>query len=356
MPWLTARFQRALDRLREKAGFPGATAAFVVADGRSAVIATGLEDKEAGTSMSAGARMPAGSVGKTFVAAVAMGLAREGRLELDGRIERWLGDRAWFARLPNGHEITLRHLLTHSAGLEDHYKTEAFAKLLAAGRVTGDPDWHVTPEQAVACVLDKKPLFAAGKGFSYTDTGYILVGLIIEKASGSTYYAEVQRRFLDPLELKATGPSNRRFITSLAPGYLAPANPMGLPIKTVKDEALVFSPASEWTGGGLCSNPGDLVRWAKALYEGKAMRGDYLTELLTGVPWTGVPETTYGLGVIIRNSPLGTHYGHSGWFPGYVTRVMYFPKQRVAVAIQVDTDVAQDVTAHALSLAKAVLQ
>jgi D-alanyl-D-alanine carboxypeptidase len=354
--WLTARFQKALDRLRDKVGFPGATAAFILADGRTASIATGVADKELATAMTADARMPAGSVGKTFAAAVALNLVKEGKLQLDGNIEQWLGDRPWFGRLPNAHEITLRHLLTHSAGLADHYKVEGFAKLLEAGRETGDPDWHVTPEQAVACILDTKPLFPAGKGFSYTDTGYILVGLIIEKVTGSTYYEEVQRRFLQPLELKSTGPSDHRAIPGLVPGYLAADNPLGLPAKTANGSTMVFSPASEWTGGGLYSNPLDLVRWAKVLYEGRAMKIAYMEDLLRGVPWGDSTTIRYGLGVIESETPLGTRYGHSGWFPGYVTDVRYYPRERVAVAIQANSDANRETGTFITALSKAVLR
>jgi D-alanyl-D-alanine carboxypeptidase len=332
------RFQATLDHLVVEHAFPGAVAAYVLPDGTVETFASGLADREAGTPMARDSRLPAGSIGKTFVAAVALELVKEGKLELDGKVESWLGDRPWFARLPNAHEITLRHLLTHSSGLSDHYQDPDLAPVIAAGRATGDPDWHITPNQAVEVIANNPPLFAAGKGFSYTDTGYILVGLIIEKVTGATYYDELQRRFLTPLKLALTAPADRRDLAGLVPGYIGKDNPMGLPRKTVEHGVMVFSPASEWTGGGLVSNPGDLVRWAKELYEGRAMPYHYLDELLTSVPWGDAKALRYGLGVMISQTPLGTRWGHSGWFPGYVADVRYYPAARVAVAIQVNTD------------------
>ncbi len=357
LPGLTARFQARLDGLRSQAGFPGATAAFVLADGRAAVVATGVADREANTPMPLDARMPAGSVGKSFVGATALALAKEGRLDLDARVETWLGTEPWFARLPNGRDMTLRQLLTHSSGLPDHIKDPGLVEAMAALRAgsTAGADWYLAPDQAIGIVLDKPPLFAAGQGFSYTDTGYILVGLVIEKVTGGSAYDEIRRRFLGPLRLELTLPSDRRAIPGLVAGYVAKDNPLGLPEKVAEDGVMAFNPASEYTGGGLASNPRDLAHWAKELYEGRAFAGPYVDDLLVSVEYAGVPGTRYGLGVILRESPLGRHYGHSGWFPGYVTRMVYFPDRRVAVAVQVNTDVKQDVTAHALALAESIL-
>ncbi len=357
---MTARFQARLDMLREEAGFPGATAAFVLADGTLAIVSTGLADSEANEPMPINARMPAGSVGKTFVAATALALVKEGKLALDEKVSTWLGDEPWFDGLPNAPDITLRMLLTHSSGLPDHIKDPRLGERLQELRVADengeeDPDWYLKPRQAVGMLVGKPALFPAGTSFSYTDTGYILVGLIIEKVAGSGYYDEVGRRFLGPLRLDLTVPSDRRAIPGLVPGYTGPDNPLALTPKSTVDGVLTFNPATEYTGGGMASNPGDLARWAKELYEERAMAGPYLEDLLSSVEWVGAAGTRYGLGVIIRESPLGTHYGHSGWYPGYVSRVLYFPEERVAVAVQVNTDIGQDVTAHALALAEVIL-
>jgi D-alanyl-D-alanine carboxypeptidase len=355
---LTASFQEDLDDLRKKAGFPGAVAALEWSDGRTAVVATGVADRESGVAMPKDARLLAGSVGKSFVGAVALGLAKEEKLTLDAKIETWFGTEPWFEKLPNARDVTLRMLLTHSSGLPDHIYEPEFVAAIKAARSspTYTPDWFVTPAEAVGMIVGKPARFEAGKGFAYSDTNYILAGLVIEKVAGRPYYDELRARFLEPLGLTATVPADTRTIPGLVPGYVKKDNPLGLAPKTMDGGSLVFSPASEWCGGGLASNPADLVKWAKVLYEGKAMTTPYLEDLLTSVEWTGVPGARYGLGVIVRESPLGTHYGHSGWFPGYVTRVLYFPKEKVAVALQINTDDGQDVTAHALALAKVVLK
>ena len=206
---LTASFQEELDDLRKRSAFPGAVAAIEWSDGRTAIVATGLADREAGTPMPKDARLLAGSVGKSFVGAVALGLVKDGKLALDGKIETWLGAEPWFEKLPNAHGVTLRMLLTHSSGLPDHiYEPEFAAAIKAARELSGVHAGLVRqtrgggrddPRQAAE-------VRGAGKGFAYSDTNYILAGLVIEKAAGRPYYDELHARFLAPLGLAATVP------------------------------------------------------------------------------------------------------------------------------------------------------
>ncbi len=327
---LAQTFQATLEQIVAKSGAPGGVAAFVLDDGTMRKVAAGFADRERGLPMTPNSRMLTGSVGKTFVGALALSLAADGVLDLDGLISAQLGDKPWFSHLPNGPDITLRHLLTHSSGLVDHVYLPAFAELVAGSNT------NPAREDLIALVLDREPLFAVGESFSYTDTGYLLAGMVIEAATGRTYYGELRRRLLDPLGLTLTTPSDHPRLPGLVPGYLPPENMLGLPPKTL-DEAggMVFNPAGEWTGGGLVSNSGDLARWAKTLYEGKAMATDYLPALLESGfrddDWKG---RVYGLGVGIRDTPHGRAYGHSGWFPGYRSFMGYFADYGVAVAVQ----------------------
>ena len=339
-PDASALFQAELDTLRQEYGFPGATAAFVLSDGTAGVVATGLSDIESSTQMSPASRMLAASIGKTFVSATALSLAQEGRLDLDDQISQLLGDKPWLARLPNHDSITLRHLLTHSSGIANHVDEPAFAAALAEH--WADPGTPFSPEKLIEFVLDQPPLFAPGEGWAYSDTGYLLIGLIIEEVVERSYYEEVRERFLDPLQLDLTSPSNRHDLPGLAAGYMATENGFGLPAKTIiEDGRMAWNPAIEWTGGGLISNPLDLVKWAKALFEGQVMKGPYLDDLLRGVPIDAEMQgISYGAGVAIYNNGLlGRRYGHSGWIPGYSSSLRYYPEYKVAIAFQINTDI-----------------
>lgn len=345
---LDRRFQQELELLQAEFRFPGATAAYVLADGTAGTAAAGLADVEAAVPMRPDTRMLAASIGKTVVGAVTVALAQERKLGLDDPVGKWLGDRAWFARLPNHGSMTIWHLLTHSSGLRDHVYEPSFAEAVAKKwREPGNP---FPPEALVEFVLDQEPLFAPGKGLAYTDTGYILLGLIIEKAAGRTFYEEAQQRFLAPLRLDLTTPSDRRELENLAAGYAAADNPLGLPAKTtVAPGVMAWNPAIEWTGGGFVSNPRDLAAWAKALYEGRAMPGPYRDELFRSVPVTGfllsliTGPIRYGAGVAIyEKTALGPMYGHGGGIPGYSSSMRYYPEHRFAVAFQVNTDIGAD--------------
>ena len=358
----TARLQRTVDSLRAADGFPGATTAVVTPDGAVHTAATGWADREDSTRMTPDTRMLGGSTGKSFAAAVVLALAQDGVVDLDGPVSRWLGERPWFDRLPNADALTLRHLLRHRSGLVDHIHTDAFRRAMRRKRAAEGPDARLAPDEIVRLVLDTDPLFPAGTGYHYSDTNYILAGLAVEAATGRAYADVLRARLLDPLGLSDTDPSDRRALPGLAAGYIEGENPFGLPPKVTRDGVLVYNPATEWTGGGLVTTARDLARWARLLYEGEALPGDDLDALLDAVPKDSSqrarfgPEVRYGLGVTIRETPLGVAYGHRGWTPGYLSVFEYYPAHEVAVAVQVNAQGPYDLTDYAVRLARAALR
>src|SRR5262249_21555765 len=146
------RLQATLDDLRSKAGFPGVSVGVVLPDGRTAGVATGLADVENHVPLKPSDRLLAGSIGKTFVAAVVLQLAEEGKLGLDDRVETWLGKEPWFGRLPNAQDLTVRSLLNHTAGLPEYFERKGFTEALKA-----DPDREGTPADPLAYVLGAQP-------------------------------------------------------------------------------------------------------------------------------------------------------------------------------------------------------
>tara|TARA_R110000787_G_scaffold51526_2_gene122056 strand:+ start:105 stop:1280 length:1176 start_codon:yes stop_codon:yes gene_type:complete len=329
-----------LAEFRSAHAVPGITASIVMNDGRSVTAASGFSDLEAQTLMTPGTPMLAASIGKTFVAATVLSLAAEGRLNLDGPVSLYLSGSPWYHRLPNGETMTVRHLLTHSSGLPDHVFQPEFGAAITGRSGSDSPPFR--QEELVGFVLDKKALFPAGESWAYTDTGYILLGLIIEHVTGHAWTDEVEARFLQPLKLDATQPSNRKDLPGLAAGYLAPDNPFGLPEKTVgQDGNMVWNPALEDAGGGFASTSLDLARWGSKLYQGKAMPSDYLPDLLNGVSVEpGGSTHLYGAGVsIVKQGPFGPVYGHAGLIPGYVSSLRYYPEFGASIAFQINTDI-----------------
>jgi D-alanyl-D-alanine carboxypeptidase len=321
--------QLKLDSLRVAQKIPGLTLGVSLADGSTIALASGQSDTAKRIAMRPTDRLLQGSVGKTYVSAVAMQLVHERKLKLDDRISVYLGNEPWFNRLPNAPDITVRHLMNHTSGLVRYEFNPKFMTDLVA-----QPMRVWTPVEELSYLFDTKAAFAPGQGWDYSDTNYIVLGLIIEKLTGSTYYAEARRRLLVPLKLTNTIPSDRVDLPGVANGYAGPKNELGGYDASIVNGKFAINPGFEWTGGGIASTAEDLARWGKLLYEGKAFDPSLLPTLLDGVPSSLGRNVTYGLGVMIRQTALGPTYGHSGFFPGYATEMMYFPSLKAAVAIQ----------------------
>lgn len=331
---LQPKLQEALDALRAKVGVPGATLGIAFADGQTLALATGVSDLATKNPMKPSDRMPMGSVGKTFVAAVALQLVHEGRFALDDKIEKYLGREPWFNRLPNAKDITIRMLMRHTSGLVRYEFNPKFLE-----DMTRQPDKIWRPEEQLSYLFDTKAAFAAGQGWDYSDTNYIVLGMIIEQVTGSTYVAELQKRLLAPLKLHEILPQDSRRLPGLVQGYAGLPNPFGGSDAMIKDGQLAFNPQFEWTGGGVFGTSVELARWAQLLYGGRAFDKALLPVMLDGVTAPLGPNVKYGLGVIIRSTPFGPGWGHSGFFPGYLTEMIYFPELKAAIAVQINSSV-----------------
>jgi D-alanyl-D-alanine carboxypeptidase len=316
------------------ATFPGVSVSVVLKDGSQIGVVSGVSDRTAATPMKADDLMLAGSTGKTFFAAVALQLIEQGKLDLDAPISRYLGSRPWFNRLPNAKDITVRHLMTHTSGL---VRYEMNPKFTADLRAQPDKAWQ--PEEEIAYLLDAKPPFAAGQGWDYADTNYTVLGVIMESITRRALYDEIQKRFLGPLKLTRIVPSTSRRIPGLIPGYAGPRDPLGLPDEVMVKGEFVINPQFEWAGGGFATSALDLARWGRELYMGRALSPAARKMMIdAAVPARLGPETKYGLGVIIRSTtPVGATWGHSGFFPGYQTELLFVPDLGVSLAIQINS-------------------
>ncbi|MFL6466737.1 MAG: serine hydrolase domain-containing protein [Pyrinomonadaceae bacterium] len=330
---LKKELQMKLDEWHKAGKFPGATLGVALADGESFGLAVGYSDRDAKTPMKPDDRMLAGSTGKTFAAATAMQLVKEGKIALDDKIEKYLGKEPWFNRLPNAKDVTIRMLMNHTSGLVRYEFKKEFTDYL-----TEHPMKVWTPEERLAYLFDAKAPFEAGKGWDYSDTNYIVLGMIMERVMGKTFYDEARRRFIKKFKLNGTTAQEGPVMPGVVQGYAGPSNPFGGKDAMIENGKFVVNPQLEWTGGGWASTGQDLARWAKIIFEGKAYDPSLLPQVLDGVtaPMLG-KDTKYGLCVIIRGTPAGVSYGHSGFFPGYMTDMMYFPEKKIAVAVQVNT-------------------
>jgi D-alanyl-D-alanine carboxypeptidase len=253
-----------------------------------------------------GDRFRIGSVTKTFVATVVLQLVGEGKLALDDTIERWLP-----GLVPNGRAITVRQLLNHTAGLFDYLGDGD--KTVERRVLSGDWNYRWKPRELVAISTAHKAKFAPGTGWSYCNTCYILLGLIVEEATGTPITAELRKRVFEPAGLRATSfDAGPRISGRYARGYELLGEP-----PLVDFSAL--SPSLAWTAGAIVSTADDLARFYRALLGGRLLKSDLLKTMQTTVPVAARPGWRWGLGISKRPSPCGAQWGHDGGYPGYRT-------------------------------------
>ena len=335
---LTQRLQTQLDEIVKNEKLPGVTLAVVLPDQQLIELASGFSDKQASIEMKPRDRMLGGSTGKTFVSAIALQLVSEGKLELDRLASQYLtsdSDRAWFAKLPNANTITIRSLMNHTSGLPRYlFQPECLEDFKK------HPLKHRSPQQGLSFLHGVTATNAVGKGWSYSDANYLVLGLIIEKVTGREFYGLARERLLEPLHLSDTIPSNQPKIEGLIPGQVGSVNFFDLPGKTVVDGAYVMNPDFEWCGGGFATNSGDLAKWLQSLHSGRVLDETRYRHLVTPVDLqTGRPaEHGYGLGSFIWKTDLGIFYGHAGIMPGYLTQIEYSREYKFAIALQTNSD------------------
>jgi D-alanyl-D-alanine carboxypeptidase len=324
--------QAKFEELHKGGTFPGGTAAVVLPTGSVIGLAVGLSDRTAKTPMKVTDRLLLGSVGKTYVSAVALQLVHEGKIGLHDPVAKYFGSEPWLKRIAYSDRMTVRQLMTHTSGLVRYELNPKFTADLSA-----NPDKVWSPEDRLAYLFDAQPPFAPGEGWEYSDTNYIVLGMIVERAGGAPYYDQLKARILRKHGLNDTIPVEGRTVPGLVQGYAGVNNPFGGSDEMIRDGKFAVNPQFEWTGGGLAVTATDLARWAALLYQGKVIVPSLMDDLLDGVPAKLGPETKYGLGVIIRPTQFGTTYGHSGFMPGYQTDVMYFPQLKLSIAVQVNS-------------------
>ena len=255
------------------------------------------------TPMRSDNRFRVASVAKSYTATVVLQLVGEGTLRLTDSVDRWLP-----GLVPDGNAITIRQLLNHTSGLADfEYDPTVLAPYLA-----GDLSHRWAPRKLVQLAVAHKPLFAPGRGESYSSTNYLLAGLIVEAATGKTLGSELSRRIFTPLHLSATSfPTTARMPNPHAHGYLVIKKP---PASDVT--GLYPFP---WAAGAIISNAADTATFFRALLSGRLLPAQQLQamQVTHGQKHFDISGQRYGLGLARYSTPCGLAWGHNGAYPGY---------------------------------------
>jgi D-alanyl-D-alanine carboxypeptidase len=262
-------------------------------------------------------RFRIGSNTKTFVATVLLQLVDERKLSLDDTISQFdLG-----VAVPNEKRITLRQLAEMRSGIVDVYSIPAIQK-------QSEAFWsRQTPKQWVAIAAKKRPLFAPGAKYNYSNTNWFLLGLIIEKVTHDTIQNEIATRILAPLSLSHTSfpTTNWGMPTPYAHGYSL--NGKGQWI----DESAVLAPSVSWAAGAMISDMADMKRWVKAYATGTTNSAALQRARLTCLP-TGEGNLSFGLGI----GCSAGWYGYTGGITGYNTGAYYMPAAGATIIVFVN--------------------
>ncbi len=302
-------------------GVPGLQVAVAAGDDVVLSRALGVADVGTGQPLTPHHRFRVASHSKTFTATLVLQLAGTGALRLDDRLDAWLDH---LAGSPLG-SVTVRDLLSHGAGVSRDSADGDFWQLSGAF-----PDAHALR----ALTTEGADVLPVAERFKYSNLGYGLLGLVLEAATGTLYADLIARGITGPLGLSRTGADwDESLAGPFATGHTARSTALGpaaqrLPIAPIGTGAL--APAT-----GVWSTAEDLVRFAAAHYHGDTrLLPDEARRRMQHPEWTAVREhEDYGLGMVLTTVGERRTVGHSGGFPGFITRTMLDPVDRFAVAV-----------------------
>ncbi|MFI1970771.1 serine hydrolase domain-containing protein [Streptomyces cinnamoneus] len=289
-------------------------------------------------------RFRIGSVTKVFVSTVLLQLEAEGRIRLDDTVERWLPGLVH----GNGHDgsrITVRQLLNHTSGISNYTEDPAFRKIISTGFSEHRYDTY-TPDELVAVAMTHRPDFEPGKGWHYSNTNYIVAGMIVEKASGRDYATEIRERVIDRLGLRSTT------LPGTSPRMPSPHGRAYSKLFATAPDAKIHDTTelnASWGGaaGEIISTTGDLNRFYRALLGGELLPERQQRELQTTVPTgDGTIGDGYGLGIAWSTLSCGrTVWFHSGGIHGSTSLASATPGGGHTAAFNLNSDWRGDLPA-----------
>ena len=296
------------------AGYPGALAAKADKDGNTVGATAGKGNLATGEAPPLDGEVRIGSNTKTFVAVLVMKMVEEGKVKLDEPIETYL-PALIKGQGVDGKKITVRQLLQHTSGLPEYIDESAVDYF-------GTRNDYVSPRDLLDTALARPAQFAPGAKFAYTNTNYIVLGLLAERVGKRPIAEQIETKIVKPFGLKHTympGPGEKTLRGKHPRGYHTRDNKPGK-LEDITD----LNPSMAWTAGAMVSTPSELNKFAQSIHDGSLLQQKSIAEMKKGV---SVPETggEYGLGIYSQKLSCGVAWGHNGGIPGYATSVLVGP-------------------------------
>lgn len=295
----------------------------------------GKADVEWGIPMPADAMFEVGSVAKQFTAAAILQLRDEGKLSLDDEITKYFPD------FPtHGNKVTLRRLLDHTSGIKGITEMREFGAL----SVTSYPK-----DSAIALIKRYPFEFPTGEAQIYNNSAFILLGHVIEKASGMSYEDYVEKKIFAPLGMTRSMYCNSsEVVERRAHGYIV--SPSGVRRAPMNVHTWPYS------AGSICSTAPDLVKWMQALHGGKVLSAKSYTEMITPSKLNDGTPLRYSMGLGVGTDIRGFRYiGHGGAISGFVSETTWYPDAQLAVVVLINSNGNVNPSAVAGELAAEVM-
>ncbi|MCE9577982.1 MAG: beta-lactamase family protein [Deltaproteobacteria bacterium] len=293
----------------------------------------GQADRAAKTPAAADTIYRYASISKSFTAAAILELARQGKLAIDDPVTRYVPDTE-----THGKTITLRQLLGHTSGIKDYTEIDAFVKHMA----------EPMSRAALVDLFDAEPLnFEPGSRWSYSNSGYYLLGLVIEKVTGEPYADAVKRLVITPAGLPDT---------AYCPQTMTGARE-ARPYRTVDGaltDATAIDMAHPYAAGSLCGTAPDLVHWLDALANHRGVDAGLWPQMITPVTLTDGTHFNYGMGLQVSQWKGHRRVGHNGGINGFGSQMDDYPDDDLVIAA-IDNDESSLATEVAERLARVAL-
>ena len=281
--------------------------------------AYGLGDEEWSAENTVHTKVRIASLGKQFTAACILLLQERGRLNVHDPISRYLSGLP-----PAWRPITIHQLLTQTSGIPNYTSSPEIAKINRTG---------ATPQQMIDLVVDKPLDFTPGTNWSYSNTGYILLGMIVEKISGQSYADFLRTNVLKPLGMRDSGyDSAKDILRQRASGYQLTDGRIA--------NADFIDMSVPFSAGGIYSTVEDMYRWNEALaVNEKLLSADSLKQMFTEYPEATHEGQHYGYGVVISRLKFGRLlYYHGGGVEGFSSSIQRYPNDRVCIVVLSNLD------------------
>ncbi|MEV6687431.1 serine hydrolase domain-containing protein [Streptomyces sp. NPDC051130] len=318
-PAVARQLDAAIQRVMKEAQVPGVIVSLSAPGKGTYERAFGVADKATGAPMTPDLNMRIGSETKTFTVTALLKLVDAGKVRLDDHIGKYVSG------VPNGDRITLRQLAEMRSGLFNYSEDPGFFKAL-----TTNPRRPFTPRELLAYSFKHPVLFAPGATFYYCNTNLILLGLVVEKASGDKLAGYIQHNVIEPAGLHHTlFPTGAEFPKPHAQGYTNQT------ASGKTEDAADWNPSWGWAAGAMISDRDDLRTWAKVLATGTLLTPSIQAQRLKVLNAGDIPDAGYGLGIFNVEGWIG----HNGSLPGYESLTVYLPGPQATLVVLLNTDI-----------------